>query len=73
MTSTLTKAIGAVAIGSALTLGAAAARRSPRRWYGGELRMVVGGKIPSYDAHINPVRHDPPDRPFCTADPDQPG
>ena len=53
MYSRLTKALGAATFGSALALSAAATptlAETPQ--YGGELRLVVGSDIPSYDAHI---------------------
>jgi len=53
MTSRLTRALGAAAIGTTLALGAGATPTlAEEPQYGGELRVVVGSKIPSYDAHI---------------------
>lgn len=49
----VTKVLGAAAVGSAMALSAAGTpvlAEEPQ--YGGELRMVVGSKIPSYDGHI---------------------
>jgi peptide/nickel transport system substrate-binding protein len=49
----VTRVLGAAAVGSAMALTATVTpvlAEEPQ--YGGELRLVVGSKIPSYDAHI---------------------
>ncbi|NQW09401.1 MAG: ABC transporter substrate-binding protein [Alphaproteobacteria bacterium] len=50
MKQRLTRLAGAVAFGAALAVGAGAQAATPE--YGGELRVVVGSDIPSYDGHI---------------------
>jgi len=51
MKSRLTRFAASVVVGSALAVGAGSISASAQE-YGGELRVVVGSKIPSYDGHI---------------------
>lgn len=51
MKSRLTRFAASVVLGSALAVGAGSISASAQE-YGGELRLVVGSKIPSYDGHI---------------------
>lgn len=51
MKSRLSRFAASVVVGSALAVGATSLPASAQE-YGGELRLVVGSKIPSYDAHI---------------------
>ena len=51
MKSRLTRFAASVALGSALVVGAGSMPASAQE-YGGELRLVVGSDIPSYDGHI---------------------
>ncbi len=51
MKSRLSRVAASVVLGSALAVGASSVKAATPE-YGGELRVVVGSKIPSYDAHI---------------------
>lgn len=51
MKSRLTRFAASVVLGSALAVGAGSISASAQE-YGGELRLVVGSDIPSYDGHI---------------------
>ena len=52
MTSIRAKAIGAISAGAALALAAMPTTAADAQEYGGELRVVVGSGVPSYDGHV---------------------